>query len=296
MPLNRHLPHQRPPEAASGYVGQAPAAPLNAFVALLWTSARPAGLLHAREWNLPTGRADLVLPLDRPALRRFDPAGDAQGRWLAGGVLQGAMDRPTLRDTASASIVVGAQFHAAGLAGLLGMPADELAGRSLALDDVWPGWAARLRQCVLDSGALHQPQQRLAWLQQGLLQRLAGSGRAEMPGQTPSTDPMVLWALKQLADGQPVGAVQRASGCSPTTFIRRFRAATGLAPQRHLALLRFNAALALAHQGQRWVDVAADAGYADQAHLSRELRRFAGVSPVRLRAQGTPWTHHLAWG
>lgn len=267
------------------WLSRRPAPPLDGFIASLWTSERPAGLPHAREWNLPTGRADLVLPLDRPALRRFDRPDDATGHWLAGGVLQGAMQQPTLRDTATASVVVGVHFQPGGLAGLFDEPADALAGHSLALDALWPGWADGLRAQVARAGALHDPPARLQILEQALRRRWRH-------GQAP--DPLLAWALPRLEAGVPVGALQRHTGLSPTTFIRRFRAACGLTPVQHRGLRRFQAALAAGHAGLAWAEAAHDSGYADQAHLGREFRRLALHTPGQVRAAATGWAQHLA--
>lgn len=53
-----------------------PIAPLANFVDTLWASERGA-LPHARELNLPTGRADIVIPLlDGQAITRFADAND----------------------------------------------------------------------------------------------------------------------------------------------------------------------------------------------------------------------------
>ena len=270
-----------------GWLQRPPAAPLAACITSLWTSARPAGLAHGREWNLPTGHADLVVPLDRPALRRYAGAEDAQGHWLAGGVLQGAMLAPTLRDTATASTVVGVVFRPGGLPALLGLPADALAGRTLALDTLWPGWADRLRDHVAQAGLLHDPAGRLRCLEQALL---------DLCPQPATPDALVAWALPQLQAGVPVGALQRQAGVSPTTFIRRFRLACGLAPAEWRALQRLQAALQAGQAGLAWAAVAADCGFADQAHLGREFKRLAGHTPGQVRRLATAWPSHLACG
>jgi AraC-like DNA-binding protein len=269
----------------ASWLSRAPAAPLASCIARLWTSARSAGLPHAREWNLPTGHADLVLPLDRSALRRFDGLADAHGHWLAGGVLQGPMLRPTLRDTASASIVVGVQFRPGGLPALLGLPADAVAGRTLALDTLWPGWADALRDRVAQAGLLHDPAGRLQCLEDALRLRWPQGG---------TLDALVAWALPRLQAGMPIAQVQRAAGVSPTTFIRRYRAACGLTPVQHRALQRLQAALAAGQAGQTWADAAHDSGFADQAHMGREFRRLAWHTPGQVRRLATGWPSHLA--
>jgi AraC-like DNA-binding protein len=53
--------------------------------------------------------------------------------------------------------------------------------------------------------------------------------------------------------------------------------------------MRFHQACRLAHSGEArgWAGVAAESGYADQAHLAREFSTLAGESP-------TAWARRLA--
>jgi transcriptional regulator GlxA family with amidase domain len=78
-----------------------------------------------------------------------------------------------------------------------------------------------------------------------------------------------------------VAPVQRASGCTPAQFIRRFEQAVGLTPKRYARVLRLGVLLpTLVRCGPRdWAQVAAGAGYADQSHLIREFRQLAGIAP-----------------
>lgn len=298
---------------SASYLAYSPAPPLGLFVETLWTSARTRGLAHAREWGLPSGRADIVVALDRDALRRFDGVGDRHGRAYAGGILQGPRDGPDLRDTSGPSIVVGAHLRATGLSGFLTVPADALGGQTLALESVWPGFASHLRERILRARALDQASLRLR-LFEALLARRLLADRAP--------DSMVEWAVGRLARGARIGALQAACDMAPATFIARFRRASGIAPKRLATLMRLQAALDRAHASMRpaaddarmgagpasggptagvhrarvpdWAAIAHDCGFSDQSHLSREFTRFAGMTPTHYAASPTAFASHAA--
>lgn len=85
--------------------------------------------------------------------------------------------------------------------------------------------------------------------------------------------------------GDDGARVARQAGVSQRTLQRHF-AATGLPPPdywRRLGRARRAANGLLAFPEQPLVELAADHGYADQAHMTREFVRWFGLSPVRLR-------------
>ena len=66
----------------------------------------------------------------------------------------------------------------------------------------------------------------------------------------------------------------------------------GYGPKRLARVLRLQRALAMARREPRlgWSAVAFRAGYADQAHMDRDWRQFAGASPTRwLSAEQFPF-------
>ena len=64
-----------------------------------------------------------------------------------------------------------------------------------------------------------------------------------------------------------------------------FSNAIGVGPKTLSRIVRFNRALGLSRQGENdWADIAADCGYADQAHLVREFRDLAGATPTAIAA------------
>ena len=68
-------------------------------------------------------------------------------------------------------------------------------------------------------------------------------------------------------------------------MLRHVRARTGLAPKRYASLQRFSEALRhLARDEAGFAQIAAEVGYSDQAHMTVDLARHAGVSPGRFRA------------
>jgi AraC-like DNA-binding protein len=88
-----------------------------------------------------------------------------------------------------------------------------------------------------------------------------------------------------LAQPLSLTSVATAVGLSPYHFARVFKAATGLPPhawrtQRRLEMVRSRIRQGVGPGGL--ADVAAEAGFADQAHLTRVFKRAYGVSPGRM--------------
>jgi AraC-like DNA-binding protein len=83
---------------------------------------------------------------------------------------------------------------------------------------------------------------------------------------------------------EPVDFVELAQrvGFSRYHFIRVFQKATGLTPGAFLRQIRLSRARDLIAQGGDLADVAADVGFADQAHMTREFRRTYGFTPGQL--------------
>jgi transcriptional regulator GlxA family with amidase domain len=101
---------------------------------------------------------------------------------------------------------------------------------------------------------------------------------AAVAGRRP--DPIVLAAAPRIADGSPVAALAREFSISERQLRRRFHAAVGYGPGTLARVLRFHRFVSLLDGGgEDLAGLAFEAGYADQAHLSRESRRLAGLSP-----------------
>jgi AraC-like DNA-binding protein len=75
-----------------------------------------------------------------------------------------------------------------------------------------------------------------------------------------------------------------AAGCSRYAAYRAFRAAFGMAPSDYQRQLRIRAARRMLAEGSAPAIAAAQAGFADQAHLTRWFRRYYGITPAAYQA------------
>lgn len=165
---------------------------------------------------------------------------------------------------------------------LLGCDADEIAGRHVALGDIWN--AREIDRLHAQLNEAEAASTRIGLLQSALLARL---------GAVRAMHPAIAQALQSLDEGEAVRAAVAGSGCSHRHFIARFRAATGLAPKEYARVRRLRRALHGLAQGRRAGDIALDAGYADQAHLQREFRSMCGMTPRDYRIAGARSQVHV---
>ncbi|MHC2466577.1 AraC family transcriptional regulator [Bradyrhizobium embrapense] len=153
----------------------------------------------------------------------------------------------------------------------------ELVGRMVDIGDVLGHDARRLRDQL---GAEPCWQHRFDLLEDFVLRRL---------GRGPSEE--VAFAYRMLARSggtARITAVASEIGWSRKHLAGRFRSELGLAPKPVARMMRFHRACRLAQAGAAdgWAAIAAESGYADQAHLVREFVEFAGESP-------TAWARRL---
>jgi AraC-like DNA-binding protein len=100
----------------------------------------------------------------------------------------------------------------------------------------------------------------------------------------PLPDPAIAWVCAQIeaSRGQvPIGALCERAGLSPMRLPARFRSQVGVTPKHFARIARFRHALELLGRGAgapALAELAADAGYADQAHFNAEFRSMAGMT------------------
>ncbi|MFJ4534538.1 helix-turn-helix domain-containing protein [Streptomyces tibetensis] len=157
----------------------------------------------------------------------------------------------------------GVRFYPGTAPGLLGVPAHELRDRRVDLADLWP--APRVRRLADAVNAAADP---ASGLEDLALRQAAGS---EPP------DPLLRQVVTALDAGRPVAATADELGLGARQLHRRSLFAFGYGPKTLARILRLHRALALARAGVPFAETAARAGYADQAHLARDVRELSGL-------------------
>jgi AraC-like DNA-binding protein len=261
-----------------------PPAALRPFVAEA-VGYRYEGLVPALHRGLPSPFLTVVLPLDEPLVMAAHPdPRQAPGSYdtLVGGL----HTRPALIATGPRQYGVQLSLTVPGARALLGVPAGTLGSVDAHLSDVLGPVAGELAGRL--RAAPSWPD-RFAALDDVLL-RLAERPVAEVAAEVREA-----WRLTSASGGRvPVAELAARVGWSERHLRQRFAAETGLSPNAAAQVVRFDRArrrLGSSVARGAGVDLAvlaADSGYADQAHLSRAWRRFTGLPPRRWMAAEHP--------
>ncbi|MFV2103234.1 helix-turn-helix domain-containing protein [Micromonospora sp. LOL_024] len=214
--------------------------------ATLWTSTAPARATSSRV--LPDGCLDLL--------------------WSSrAGLLVAGPDRTAfLSASAPRERWVGLRLPPGVGPAVLGVPAVEVRDRRVPLGDLWGdrAVAALADRAAADAEAV---------LVEVAACRLRAAG---------GPDPLGARVTAALAAGATVAATAVEVGLDPHALLRRSRHLFGYGPKTLARILRLRRALALARGGVALAEVASRAGYADQAHLTRDTRALTGLPPTTL--------------
>jgi methylphosphotriester-DNA--protein-cysteine methyltransferase len=226
----------------SAYVERAAPASISGSVACLWsTVATGSGPI------LPDGCVDLI---------------HMEG---VGTVVAGPDTGP---GAPGVGVISGLRLRTGHAGAVLGVPAHELRDRRVSLEDVW-GRAGVELAARLDEAPSAEARQAL--LADAVAARAAAA------------DPLALGAIALLAERpeQRVAELAHELAVSERHLRRRLHAAVGYGPKTLARIVRFQRLLALAQAGTgSLADLALDAGYFDQPHMTGEVSRLAGAPPT----------------
>ncbi len=218
----------------------------------------------------------LIISLGTPfliALGRDPEASDRQLSFAAG-----LYAGPVHIQSDGAAECVQVDFTPLGAYRFFGGAVVELAARMVDIDDVLGAEGQQLRERL---AATRCWQRRF-----DLLENFIASRAKHHPS------PEIAFAYGQLAlagGNAQVSALADGIGWSRKHFVSRFRREIGLGPKSLARMMRFRQACQQARSGRSrgWAMIAAESGYADQAHLAREFAALAGEPP-------TAWARRIA--
>jgi AraC-like DNA-binding protein len=230
--------------------------------------------------GLPSRYLTIVISLDEPLGVAWPGEPVDKFHTLVGGLHSTAVRIGNSPNTAGIQLAL----TPAGSRALLGVPPGELGSLVINLDDVL-GRPARLLG--------EQLRAEDSWRKRfDLLEHLLLTSWRDEPAPQPRAE--LSWAWRRLcetAGGVGVQVLAREVGWSRRHLSERFRTEYGLAPKVAARVMRFEQAVGrLKRQPQtRLADLAADLGYSDQAHLTREWHSIAGCSPRQWMAEELPY-------
>jgi len=211
-------------------------------------------------------------------VQRDVPSGSVELRCRIGAAPEviGPLTRARVEALEPGTTVVGVRLHPEAAGRVLSLPAYELVDQAVPADAVWREPRTPLAEEISEAGTAELAVE-------CLLDRVARS-----LGAAPADSPIAAAVRRLRRSGDDVGAVARELHVSERHLRRRMLQQVGLSPKTLQRTLRFQRFLALAQHSMATgcapdVDglsrLAADAGFADQAHLSRECRRMTGLTP-----------------
>ena len=214
----------------------------------------PSRLAGAVVWTRTTGSGDTAAVL---------PDGCMDLLWTEGRLFVAGPDTHAYVSHASGGTrFAGVRFFPGTAPAYLGVPAHELRDQRVDLADLWGAGAVRRLTGRVDAAA--DP---AAALEAVAVRR---AGEVDPP------EPWVGGAVAGLSAGRSVASIADAVGWSERQLHRRARVAFGYGPKTLARVLRLQRALGLARDGVPLAETAVRAGFADQAHLARDVRELAG--------------------
>lgn len=249
---------------------------LQPFISQLWANEgrRQGHQSEQRELMLPSGDTHVVIRLGHSAVQILENPQDRFGETISTAVVGGARVSAYAKLVGEQAPTVGFILRPGAAYRLMGAPGHELAGRHTSLDDIIPAsLVADLRDKLL---SLQQPSARL-WT----LERFFEDQVADCPGP----DAVITAIASRLRRGAAIGTIVAEIGYSHRHLAASFAAQTGLTPKLYQRIHRFSCMIDEWQRmaGGTLADLAVQFGYADQAHLTRDFRTFAGVTPHEYR-------------
>jgi AraC-like DNA-binding protein len=220
----------------------------------------------------PDGRMELVFHYRGSFWRHQPGVDDATGAPTElvkqpASLLVGQMVEPVVLSPGVDLAVAAIRLRPGAARALLGFSLDELAGRFLDLELVFPSASVlheRLPEASSDAARLEVLEE---WLR-------------PLACRSPRRDIEASVATVLRSGGRAtIETLASLTGTGVRQLERQFREEVGLAPKTFSRIVRLQGALRRIREGLPLSEVAAACGYYDQAHMTRDFRQLAAMSP-----------------
>jgi AraC-like DNA-binding protein len=260
-----------------------PAPALRPYIRCYWTLRADATGDASAQRVLPDGCVEIIINLGARFIRH-DAAGGAERQPLE--LLVGPTTRHMTIAPSGAIQLVGVRFAPGGAVPFLSVAPEEVRDAAPSLEDV----ASPLMGAVAERLAAAPSGTEGSVLDASLGARLAQARRL--------TDQRVVASVRAArtsVQSLRVDALMSLTGLGARQLERTFRDHVGFGPKTFCRLVRFQRVVRAIEPGVRtsWARVAAQHGYADQSHLAREFREFAGTNLTSYVRELHPMSDHF---
>ncbi len=261
-----------------------PAAALSGFVVELQAYWESGGRPLVRK-ELPSGLIPLIIVWS-PDFALADSREVGGWRPLSCSFTAGLASGPASVASSGEALCLQVDFTPLGARRFFRSDLDALTDRVIAFEELSPDFATELEGRLFHCAGWEA---RLDLLERLVTRRVLGAAGG---------DPRVAAAYCALTASEgalAVSALADRLDLSRKHLNSLFKREIGLSPKRFARTLRFGAAVTRLStpEGLSLAQVAADCGYADQSHFTRDFKVFAGETPQALRRRIVPGQHSL---
>jgi AraC-like DNA-binding protein len=243
------------------YAEYAPAPRLTTLVECFWLLEGSA--TGSADAIIPDGRVELIFHYGGPFWRHDGGVAVKQPMSL----LVGQMIAPVVLAPDGQAGVAAIRLRPAASRTLLGFSLQEVSGRFVDLELVFPS-VRRLRERLAEASA---DKGRIQLLEEWLTGMTCPPPRRSVEA--------VVDSIVQSGGRVSIDSLTATADTSLRQLERQFRDDVGLTPKTFSRLVRLQAALRKVRQGNALTDVALACGFYDQAHMTRDFRELAAMSP-----------------
>ena len=146
-------------------------------------------------------------------------------------------------------------------------------------------WATRnissLHQAILSGADMLECESRMLWTLAELIKRYADIGpeKRQMGKEKQAIHRVRQYIHEHFAESVKLNALAQHVSFSPYYLLRAFRAEVGMPPYAYLESVRIQRTQQLIKAGKALAEVAAEAGFSSQSHMTRQFKKIIGVTP-----------------